>query len=86
MPGRTAQLLRSSGGARRRQSSMATAAQGLCAAEQSERAELGFGAALNMKVECRGAAGVRLKEGAGGLSVRAVGYAGERHGEDRGLC
>ena len=65
---------------------MAATAQGLCAVEQGKRAELGFGAALNRKVECRRAAGLRLKEGTGGLSVRAVGHAGERHGEDRGLC
>ena len=41
---------------------------------------------MNRKVECRGAAGVRLKEGAGALGVRAIGHAGEHHGEDRGLC
>ena len=57
MPGRTAQLLRSSGRARRRRSSVAATAQVLYAAEQGKRVELGFGAALNMKVECRGATG-----------------------------
>jgi hypothetical protein len=29
--------------------------------------------------------GWRLKEGTGGLGMRAVGHVGERHGEDRGL-
>ena len=65
---------------------MAATAQGLCAVEQGKRVELGFGAALNRKVECRVAAGVRLKEGAGGLGVQVVGHAGARHGEDLGLC
>ena len=36
MPGRTAKLLRSSGGARRPRSSVAVVAQGLCAARLSE--------------------------------------------------
>ena len=74
MPGRTAKLLRSSGGARRRRSSVAVVAQGLCAAEQGGRVDLG---ALGADVAAAvwrldaGEAGVPIKGGSGILGVRA---------------
>ena len=56
------------------------------AAELCGRGELGFGGGAGVEDGVQERLWWRLKEGAGGLGVRAVGHVGECHGEDRGLC
>ena len=86
LPGVKAELLRWFAGVGRPwRGRSATAQRSLRGgAVRARRARVSGGAGVEDGVQER--LGWRLKEGARGLGVRAVGHAGERHGEDRGLC
>ena len=60
--------------------------RGACVAELCGRGDLGFGGGAGVEDGVQERLGWHLKEGAGGLRVRAVGHVSEHHGEDRGLC